>query len=122
MSVSTAADRSALSNNVIMGDPVEFTHYLVRRTAAFGHERRERGDRIWERAEVTDLQIALPDARRSSTLRGIIVGKRTLAEGNAEWDEGYSTFVPKSHLRAYLVAFDLKRRPVYVMASDLRSA
>lgn len=122
MSLSTLADAPPLSNNVVLGDPVEFTHYLVRRAARFGEERRERGDRLWERTEVLDLQMSLPAERRARTLRGIIVGKRTLADGYVEWDEGYCTFSPKRHHRAYLVAFDLRRTPALVAANDLRFA
>lgn len=52
---------------------------------------------------------------------GVIVGKRTLADGEAQYyasDEPVS-WSPKHHFEAYLVAYDLRRRPVYVLVEDI---
>lgn len=103
MSVSTAADRLPLSNNVALGDRVEFTAHLERAVNSLVRNGRE-----WRR-------WITPGPARS----GIIIGKRTLANGVVEWEENYSYFVPGEHLRVYLVTFDLHRKPVHVLPEDV---
>jgi hypothetical protein len=52
---------------------------------------------------------------------GVIVGVRTLANGDVEyggWD-ATTTFHPTEHFKAYLVAFDMRKNPVYVLPEDL---
>lgn len=51
---------------------------------------------------------------------GIIVGRRTLSNGNADWfyDEA-ATYTSKDSFTAYVVAFDLHRKPVHVLPEHL---
>ena len=53
---------------------------------------------------------------------GIIVGWRTLANGKVtygnDWDGG-DEFRPTEHFKAYLVAYDMRRKHVYVLPEDL---
>lgn len=52
---------------------------------------------------------------------GVIVGKRTLSDGH--YDYGYSdepgTYSPTRHFTAYLIAFDLRRKPVHVLPEHI---
>lgn len=52
---------------------------------------------------------------------GIIIGKRQLANGNVvyRYDEGGGDFEATERFTAYLVAFDLRRSPVYVMPEHI---
>ena len=114
MSVSTPADATPLSRNVSLGDPVVFTHYLQR------GRRREAGqpNRTWVRVAVSAL---LPVDRdpRPLMLNGILIGKRTLWDGDVQWEDSYAIFSPKVKHRAYVVAWDLNRKPLYVLAGDV---
>ncbi len=53
---------------------------------------------------------------------GVIVGWRTLSNGKVtygnDWD-GSDEFRPTEHFKAYLVAYDMRRKPVYVLPEDL---
>ncbi|WXW93182.1 hypothetical protein SEA_BRAYBEAST_46 [Arthrobacter phage BrayBeast] len=53
---------------------------------------------------------------------GIIVGKRTLSNGYREYhyDAGYE-YGPAEHFTAYLVAFDLRRKPVHVLPEHIEA-
>lgn len=53
---------------------------------------------------------------------GVIVGWRTLANGDVEYGNGYDSgteFYPTEHFKAYLVAYDMRKKPVYVLPKDL---
>lgn len=54
---------------------------------------------------------------------GIIIGVRTLQNGYVIYesvDDGYAkVFICEEMFKAYLVAVDLKRNPVYVLPKDL---
>lgn len=74
--------------------------------------------------------ISGPNARWSDELypgrptdggAGIIVGKRTLSNGNVSvlgYDEPI-LYRPTEHFQAYMVAFDLRRKPVFVLPEHL---
>lgn len=55
---------------------------------------------------------------------GIVVGARTLADGyndgGMSWDDPI-IFQPLTYRSVLLVAFDLRRRPVYLSPDDVRS-
>lgn len=56
-----------------------------------------------------------------SPREGIIVGKRTLANGTVDyggWDEG-TQFIPTEHFEAYQVVTNIRNKPVYVLPEDL---
>lgn len=48
---------------------------------------------------------------------GIIIGKRTLANGVITWGtyEDPDIFRPVEHFTAYVIAYDMRRNPVYVL-------
>lgn len=60
--------------------------------------------------------------RSSEPRAGVIVGVRTLANGYATWayrDEPI-VFYPEEHFTAYLVAFDLRRKPVLLLPKNVQ--
>lgn len=50
---------------------------------------------------------------------GIIVGKRTLSHGDTTYYGDYSEYVPRKTFTAYLVAYDLQRKPVHVLPEHI---
>lgn len=50
---------------------------------------------------------------------GIVIGQRTLQEGTTDWFEGVADFRPKHARVAYLVAFDLYRKPCMCLPEQL---
>lgn len=46
---------------------------------------------------------------------GIVVGVRTLSNGDAHWDDWGSGYRPKEHFDAYLIAYNVHRKPVFVL-------
>lgn len=55
-------------------------------------------------------------------MEGVIVGERTLANGNLIYGNGYDiidVFRPTEHFKAYQVAFNIRQKPVYVLPEDL---
>ena len=90
--------------NYELGQRVRFTHALIRVW--------DDGKKLWE------------DIPRAAADEGIVMGKRTLSNGEneklTEFD-GYGSFIlvgteyrATEHFTAYLIAFDLRRKPVLV--------
>lgn len=51
---------------------------------------------------------------------GIIVGKRTLSNGDSHWHyDDAPTYTIKETFTAYLVAYDINRKPVHVLPEHL---
>lgn len=50
---------------------------------------------------------------------GVIVGKRTLTEGNVSYVGEYAEYIPRRSFTAYLIAFDLRRKPVHVLPEHI---
>jgi len=50
---------------------------------------------------------------------GVIVGKRTLTEGNTYWHGESTEYTPTRSFTAYLIAFDLRRKPVHVLPEHI---
>lgn len=97
-----------------LGQPVTFTHSLHRRFEGTDPHRRAR--KVWEPRPVS---WTVPGA---DTLTGILVGMRTLADGEfrdvgwgGPFDVPEQAFVSTHHFTAYLVAYDLRRKPVHVL-------
>lgn len=59
--------------------------------------------KLWEPAE-----LAAPQS-------GIIVGKRTLVNGYITFEEYGTRFTPEQYFPAYLVAQNMRDKPVYVL-------
>ena len=49
---------------------------------------------------------------------GDIIGKRTLCDGEVDYDEQI-TFIPKEYFTAYLVSVNMNENPVYVLPEDI---
>lgn len=58
--------------------------------------------------------------KRGNHRYGVLVGIRTLSDGTIDWsfDEPV-TFYPETYFTAYLVAFDLRRKPVFLLPDDV---
>jgi hypothetical protein len=68
----------------------------------------------WGKRHKTWSSYTLPEERR-----GVVVGYRTLQNGHREYvDEGFY-FVPDGYVKAYLVSYDLHRKPEFVRPADL---
>lgn len=94
-----------------LGQRVRFTTHLRRRLGNKGTD---------EHRKVWSTTGRYPTAGEHPGGEGIIVGKRKLANGDREWwDEAGYIFLPKEYLDAYLVAFDLHRKPVHVLPEHL---
>lgn len=50
---------------------------------------------------------------------GIVIGKRTLTHGNTTYWGDYSEYTPAKTFTAWLVAFDLRRKPVHVLPEHI---
>lgn len=51
---------------------------------------------------------------------GIVIGKRTLREGTSEFAEYGSHFCPEGDpISAYLVAYDMRRKPVFCLPDQI---
>lgn len=104
------------------GDRVNFTRPLNRRTVSrkvvsqseWSGQTRYRSYKEWT------VERWIGDTPPEDHREGIVIGKRTLANGyvNYDYDEG-TTFEPESHLIAYVIAYDLHRNPVYVLPEHI---
>lgn len=95
-----------------LGARVEFTYTLHRKFRASA----PRSRKVWEHE-------AWPGQDEPEARQGIIVGVRTLANGylsGGYWEEP-TQFEASEHFRAYLVAFDVRRRPVLVRPEHVRA-
>lgn len=94
-----------------LGQRVRYAEHIVRR-----------GARDWEPAEPHLLWSgeAYPGKRLDGG-EGIIIGKRTLTEGNVIWHgpEDGSEYKATKHFAAYIIAFDLHRKPVHVLPEHI---
>lgn len=97
-----------------LGQPVSFTHVLVRGIPYTDPKKPLRKE--WQPKGV---HWEVP---RAESLDGIIVGVRTLGDGEfrsvgygGPFDEPEEAFVCDHHFTAYLIAYDLRRKPVYVL-------
>jgi len=96
-----------------LGQRVRYQHSLHRRTKFWGVDK-EQFDKFW-----TTMQV--PPNVHTPAGEGIIIGKRTLVNGNNQYN-GYDEpiiFIPKERFTAYLVAFDLRRKPVHVLPEHI---
>lgn len=96
-----------MTTEFVFGQQVVFSRPLVRRA----HRKQQgRPARTW-------VPNMYDDTRRT----GIVVGIRTLADGEVEYNYDEPTvFYPTRHFRAYLIATDLRRKPVLVLPEDMR--
>lgn len=102
-----------------LGDRVTFTRSLHRTTRDPSHWPEQAGRRA--NAKVWTTERWLGDISPAEPRPGIVVGKRTLANGLHIWGsyEDPDTFRPIEHFTAYLIAYDLRRSPVYVLPEHI---
>lgn len=100
-----------------LGDRVRFTHSLTRFT-----EHRHAPDRPGSLGSRQRWKVWKPEHAPYGAHGGIVVGRRTLANGQAEheWEVGTQWYPGTAeHFRAYLVAWHLDKRPVLVLPEHL---
>lgn len=94
-------------NDYQLGQKVAYTTHIERRSSRPGEFTGP--ERLWS----TKSGPGMPDRPAGE---GIIVGKRTLTNGDVDYDRNY---FPTERFAAYLVAFDLRRKPVYVLPEHI---
>lgn len=98
-----------MSAAVQFGQRVTFTWHLTRRYQS-DPSRGHVGVKKW-------LTEQWPGQAEPEPREGVVIGERTLTNGENHyngWDEPI-TYRPKESFKAYLVAFDMRRRPVLVL-------
>lgn len=98
-----------------LGDRVTFTHTLHRRGRGLPERAWTIVRKEWT-VEDYDGHTPPPNPRE-----GLVIGKRTLVNGDRDYlgfEEGYG-FIPREYVTAYVVAYDMRRKPVYVLPEHL---
>lgn len=116
-----------IDRTLVMGTPVLFAHHLKRvveyrdnpdwrESNRWGSARDEW--KVWKRTPNNPHPLRPDEA--TDTRGGIIIGYRNLANGRRIWmsDEPI-IFEPRERVTAYLVAYDMRANPVYVLPNDL---
>jgi hypothetical protein len=102
-----------------LGQKVRFTWVLHRASEAAhppGASSRRLPRKVWRTEGWPGQPEPLPR-------EGVIVGKRTLSDGEIDYG-GYEdpvTYYPERHFTAWLVAFDLLRKPVLVLPQHIQA-
>ena len=93
-----------------LGQRVRYTEHIKRTSRRW--EDKTKPDRYW-------TGEYYPGARYPGG-EGIIVGKRTLTDGDViNMGEGGSSYQKFRHFTAYLVVSDLRRKPVHVLPEHI---
>lgn len=98
-----------------LGQRVTYSEHIRRRSAQPGEFLGP--NKIWSNS----LGPLYLEGHRWPGGEGVIVGKRTLSNGNTRWlgeDDG-NGYEPTEHFTAYLVAYDLRRKPVHVLPEHI---
>lgn len=100
-----------------LGQRVRFSTHLRRRSAGPGEFLGP--DKIWS-ANAGPFSGPDWEEHRWPGGEGVIVGKRTISNGdvNYRYDEG-SDYVAAEYFTAYLIAYDLYRKPVHVLPEHI---
>ena len=116
-------------NDYTLGQRVRFTHQLVRASVSGYHIPviEKYGDREVEHKRFINKKW-MPIGY-GKTLDGMVIGKRTLANGHSRWesdyeswsDSGYYQFDRAESFTAWLVAFDMRRKPVLVLPEHIEA-
>ena len=99
---------------------------LGQRVTISGTARKVKERRGYSRAEITYAEAGLPTRHNYPTPKtyteGIIVGKRTVMDGRAEWNDGamYTPTVGTAR-NVWLVAFDMRMNPVMCLDHQVES-
>lgn len=73
--------------------------------------------KLWEKITVTEViegKWEWRSRKLKKPLKWIIVGLRTLFKWNTEYEDGAVRFSQTSSVRAIMVSYDLKRKPIFV--------
>jgi hypothetical protein len=94
-----------------LGQRVRYAEHIQRRHSRPGEF--DGPDKIWS-AE------PYPGGRTKGG-EGIIVGKRTLSNGHTQWmgEYGGTVYSVAESFTAYVIAFDLRRKPVFVLPQHI---
>lgn len=94
-----------------LGQRVTYTKHILRRDSRPGDFTGP--NRLWS--------SELYPGTETNGGEGIIIGKRTLSNGNAHWIgyDGPTAYKPTQHFTAYLIAHDLHRKPVHVLPEHI---
>jgi len=93
-----------------LGDRVTFTRSLTRRSHS---------DETWWHLRSWTTE-GYPGQPEPEPRLGIVIGVRNLANGRVLCGyEEPTEFHPTEHFRAYLIAYDLRRSPVYVLPEHI---
>lgn len=109
-----------MNDDYQLGQHVTYSEHLIRRAGYDeGAAYNARYTKNW-----TSDKYGFPGSTKTDGGQGIIIGKRTLANGVNHYngDDEPITFIPKERFTAYLVAYDLHRKPVYVRPEHLTPA
>lgn len=91
-----------------LGQKVRFSIHLER------DWRVPTGENAWGRFAMKVWQAVAGPIRE-----GIVVGVRTLSNGKRDMGEDYANYTAKEHFKAYIVAYDMRRKPMMVRPEDL---
>lgn len=100
-----------------LGQPVRFEHSVARIRSRSGQFLGP--ERIWTSVISGDGRSA---GQRTPAGQGIVVGKRTISDGDTHggYDE-WTEYTPFQHYTAWLVAYDLRRKPLHVLSRHIEA-
>lgn len=100
-----------------LGQPVRFEHSVARIHSRPGQFLGP--ERIWTSVLYGDGRSP---GQRTPSGQGIVVGKRTISDGDTSggYDE-WTVYTPFQHYTAWLVAYDLRRKPVHVLSRHIEA-
>lgn len=93
-----------------LGQRVIFTHPL-KRVGTWDEEKRQAG-KAWRHSRY--------EKKAQELQEGIVIGRRTLANGETQWEEEGTIFHPTEYFQAYLIATALHRKPSVVRVENVR--
>lgn len=102
-----------------LGQRVAYSEHIRRRDTGPGEFDFDKPNRIWSTNGGPFSGTGWEEHRWPGG-EGVIVGKRTLSNGRASWqEEGYTQYTIKETFIAYLIAYDLRRKPVHVLPEHI---
>lgn len=108
-------DDEPLELELELGQPVRFEHSVARIRSRPGQFLGP--ERIWTSVLYGDGRSP---GQRTPAGQGIVVGKRTISDGDTSggYDE-WTVYTPFQHYTEWLVAYDLRRKPVHVLSRHI---
>lgn len=101
-------------NNWKLGDRVQITHRLTKQTW---------DPETYERFTIDGRVTGKTERRwipRPFTREGVIVGRRIVQNNWVDSADEYINYaVPTKHITTYLVAYDMRKNPVYVLPEHM---